>query len=119
MVRSWADFTPQHNFRTKLDVIDGRITYVTENDIALTVRSFVGSIVDALGLSGDIKVYTEIGVFKLRQDLWVVTLHAMPIGVIEVKKPDILSNETALNHPNALGELYDFMKHLPNFYGVT
>ena len=112
-------FSEIKDFRTKLEVIDGRITYVTENDIALTVRSFVASIVDALGLSGDIKVYTEIGVFKLRPDLWVVTLHAMPIGVIEVKKPDILGNETALDHPNVLGELYDFMKHLPNFYGVS
>ena len=112
-------FSEIKDFRTKLEVIDGRITYVTENDIALTVRSFVGSIVDALGLSGDIKVYTEIGVFKLRPDLWVITLHATPIGVIEVKKPDILANETALDHPNVLGEIYDFMKHLPNFYGVS
>ena len=112
-------FSEIKDFRTKLEVINGQITYVTENDISLTVRSFVGSVVDALGLSGDIKVYTEIGVFKLRPDLWVITLHAMPIGVIEVKKPDILANETALDHPNVLGELYDFMKHLPNFYGVS
>ena len=112
-------FREIENFPTDLQVINGQITYVTENDIALAVRSYVSSIVDALGLSGEISVYTEIGVFKLRPDLWVITLLAMPIGVIEVKKPDILPSESALNHPNVLGELYDFMKHLPNFYGVS
>jgi hypothetical protein len=112
-------FREIEKFSTKLEVIDGCISYVTENDVALTVRSFVSSIVDALGLSDQVKIFTEIGVFKLRPDLWVISLHAMPIGIIEVKKPDLLESETALEHPNVLGELYDFIKHLPNFYGVS
>jgi hypothetical protein len=112
-------FREIENFPTKLEVIDGCIYYVTENDVASTVRSFVCSIVDALGLSDQVKVYTEIGVFKLRPDFLVITLRAMPIGIIGVKSPDLLGSETALEHPNVLGELYDFIKHLPNFYGVS
>lgn len=43
----------------------------------------------------------------------------MPVGVVEVKKPDKSGqNFLALEHPNVLGELYDFMNHLPNFYGI-
>ena len=94
-------FSEIEHLKTDLKVINGCLNYVTENDIAATVRSLLGSIIDALGLNDDVEVYTKAGVFKLRPDLWVVTLHAMPIGVIEVKKPDLPSSRsTALDHPN-------------------
>ena len=145
--------------RTNLRTVDGRIEYSTENDIAVKVGSFIETLVDALRLTGEVKVSSEVGVFKLRPDLWVISRQTMPIGFIEVKKPDIVHKESddeddendevtedhapkrrpscllqkdeedsnddeeqtyisAMEHPNVLGELYDFMKHLPNFYGV-
>lgn len=97
----------------------GRIVYSSENDIAGVVKQFVTAIILALDLEDDVEVHSEIGTFNIRPDLWVVTIHGIPVGIIEVKKPDIPGGVVALDHPNVLGELFDFMKHLPNFYGVT
>lgn len=46
-------------------------------------------------------------------------MRGVPVGVIAVKKRDIKGKGKGMSHPNVLGELYDFMRHLPNFYGVT
>ena len=43
----------------------------------------------------------------------------LPIGAIGVKKQYIDNGVKGLEHPNVLGELFDFMEHLPNYYGIT
>jgi len=58
-----------------------------------------------MGLSADIKVYTEIDIFKVCSNLWVNTQHVLPISVVDVKKPDLLEDETALDHSNVLREI--------------
>lgn len=104
---------------TDIRVVDGVVRYATENDIAIKVCEYLRSILDGLGLAGHVEVYTEIGIFNVRPDLWVVTLLGAPIGVVEVKKPDLIGKQPCLNHPNVLGELYDFMSRLESFYGIT
>lgn len=42
------------------------------------------------------------------------------LAFVEVKMPGRIDQTiSGMDHPNVLGELYDFMQHLPNFYGVT
>ena len=77
------------------------------------------AIIIALDLEHEVEIHSNIGTFNVRPDLCVVTVHAIPVGVIEVKKPDIPAGVTGLSHPNALGELFHFMKHPPNLYGVA
>ena len=98
---------------------DGNLEYATENDIAGFVAMIIRALIEALKL--DAKVFSEVGTFAVRPDLWILTMQGAPIGVVEVKKPDVERKEdgkTILDEPTVLGELYDFMLQLPNFYGV-
>lgn len=107
------------DYRTRFDLRDGIVSYLTENDVAKLVERYLTSILDAMGLLDTVGVYSEVGTFKLQPDLWNITVRSIPVGVVEVKKPDKRGQKVlALEHPNVLGELYDFMKHLPNFYGT-
>jgi hypothetical protein len=56
----------------------------------------------------------EMGTFELRPDLWVLRVGGLPVGVVEVKKP----GKGVLEDEHVLGELYDYLLHLPNFYGA-
>ena len=107
------------DYRTRFDPRDGTVSYITENDVTKLVEKYLSNILDAMGLLDTVGVYSEMGTFKLRPDWWVITVRSLPVGVVEVKKPDKAGQTfLALEHPNVLGELYDFMKHLPNFYGT-
>lgn len=93
------------------------VPYASENDVAALVRTIVSDIANAIGV--EIKVYSEIAAFGVRPDLWVMFSNNLPIGVIEVKKPDLKTSKTdVLDEPTVLGEIYDFMMQLPNFYGT-
>lgn len=83
----------------------GRIVYSSENDIAGLVKSYILAIVGALGLGNSVELHSEIGTFQIRPDRWLVSVHGVPIGVVEVKKPDVPRKPAALFHPNVLGEL--------------
>ncbi|KAL3919272.1 MAG: hypothetical protein SGILL_003835 [Bacillariaceae sp.] len=97
----------------------GTIRFSSENDLAQEVKTLINRIIIALDLYDEAEVHSEVATFNIRQDLWVVTMRGVPVGVIEVKKPDIKGKVKGMSHPNVLGELYDFMRHLPNFYGVS
>lgn len=106
-------------YETLLLAVNGSMMYSTENDITMMVASFLRSVLDSLGLLEEVNVYSEIGVFRTRPDVWVVVIRGYPAGVIGVKKPDAKNQSPALDHPNVLGELHDFMCRLKNFYGIT
>lgn len=97
----------------------GELIYSSENDVAAFVKSYVSAVVEAIGLGDAVELHSEIGTFNVRPDLWVVSVTGVSVGVIEVKKPDVAGKPSAMSHPNVLGELYDFLKHLSNFYGVS
>lgn len=107
------------DYRTRFDLRDGVVSYITENEVAKLAERYLTSVLDAMGLLDTVGVYSKVGTFKLRPDLWIITVRSVPVGVVKVKIPDKRGqNFLALEHPNVLGELYDFMKHLPNFYGT-
>ena len=97
----------------------GELVYSSENDVAAHVKTFMSAVLQAMGLADAVELHSEIGTFNVRPDIWVVSIDGVPIGVIEVKKPDVPGKPSGMSHPNILGELYDFLKHLPNFYGVS
>jgi len=99
---------------------DGKVRYASENDVAVLVSGLVKDV--GLAMALDLDTFTEVGAFGLRPNVWVVTCSMIPVGVIEVKKPDEDQNdfdESILDKPTALGELYDFLMRLPNFYGMS
>jgi hypothetical protein len=114
-----ASFDVMKNILMFLTPTHGALSYGSENDIAGFVKTLVSRIMLGLDLS-ELEVHSELGTFNIRPDLWLITRGGVPIGVIEVKKPDVQGEKIlGLDHPNCLGELYDFMRHLPNFYGVS
>jgi hypothetical protein len=99
---------------------DGMVHYVTENDVADLVSGLVKDFSKAMGL--DFDTFKEVGAFGLRPDMWVVKWNMIPVGVIEVKKPDVSPKrlgQSILDKPTVLGELFDFQMQLPNFYGMS
>ena len=98
----------------------GSVFYASENDVAVLVSGLVKDI--GLAMALDLDTFTEVGAFGLRPDVWVVTCNMIPVGVIEVKKPDEDQKDfgkSILDKPTVLGELYDFQMMLPNFYGMS
>jgi hypothetical protein len=99
---------------------DGKVGYASENDVAVLVIGLVKDISIAMGLT--FETFTEVGAFGLRPDVWVVRWNMIPVGVIEVKKPDKYPKDVGqsiLDKETVLGELYDFQMQLPNFYGIS
>ena len=102
-----------------LQTVQGYVTYASENDVATRVHSVVFNVLAALGFADVASVHSEVATFNIRADIFVVEVRGIPIGVIEIRKPDKDLKVVGMQHPNILGELYDFMEHLPNFYGVS
>jgi hypothetical protein len=88
------------------------LEWSSESDICRYVTAFLEEVAAELNLP--LKFRGEVGFFNLRPDISVIKAFGIPVGVVEVKKPgeDILSNGAVL------GELYDYMKQIVNFYGL-
>jgi hypothetical protein len=98
---------------------DAPIWYLTEIDIAGLVVVVLRSVLSSFGLGKYASVFTEVGIFHIRPDVLVVTAQGVPVGVVQVKKPDASRQPPALNHANVLGELNDLMARLKSFYGIS
>jgi hypothetical protein len=88
------------------------LTYRSEEDIVHCVRNFVASIIAALGLNLDLG--GEIGIKHIRPDICALLINSHLVGVIEVKLP----GEGILLKPTVVGELYDQMMLVSEFYGT-
>ena len=84
----------------------------SESDIGGFVTLVLEEVARELNLPLEFR--TKVGFFKLRPEITVVKAYGVPVGVVAVKRPTkgILDNRTVL------GELYDYMKQVVNFYGL-
>jgi hypothetical protein len=95
-------------------LLDGR--FASENDVATYVRLFLLDIIKGLGLELD--VVSELQVFSVRPDMWVISREqGTPLAAVEVKKPSSKGGINIFNNELILGELFDQMKQIQNFYG--
>ena len=98
-------------------------SFATEADVAMFVRLFINDLISALSL--DVMLVSELQVYSVRPDLWVVSkTDGTPIGAIEVKKPvpygkqeEKEEKEDIFNNKLVHGELFDQMKQIQQFYG--
>jgi hypothetical protein len=90
------------------------LQYSTEHDIAHHIQSLLTVVAKLLGL--ELHVTSELNVFQVRADLWILTILGVPVGAVEVKKPG-KRRIGVMSHQRVLGELYDQMLQLSNFYG--
>ena len=88
------------------------LQWSSESDVCSYVSMFLKEVACELNLPLEFRA--EVGFFKLRPDITVVKAFGIPVGVIEVKKP----KSGILDNAKVLGELYDYMKQIVNFYGL-
>jgi hypothetical protein len=86
----------------------------TESDIHGFVKDTLVDAIFAAGLMDHVQCFNELSVFELRADIWVVTSKMVPIGVVEVKKPD----EGIMASERVHGQIYDYMLRLQSFFGL-
>jgi hypothetical protein len=65
-------------------------------------------------LSDHLRFSSDLSVFGLAPDVWVMTVRGRPVGVVEVKKPGC----GILDDPIVAGQMYDCLKRLRTFDGL-
>ena len=85
-----------------------------EHSIQTHAINVLKDVIYELGLNHAVRMVPEVETFKLRPDAWVMTVHGVPIGVVEVKNP----GDKAMTDKRVIGELFDYMMVLPNFCGT-
>jgi hypothetical protein len=90
-------------------------SWSSEADIQSFVQDVISDALTSIGLEKKLICQKEMSVFKVRPDIWVVTIgKGIPVGVIEVKKPDEKIMSSELVH----GQIYDYMIRLQSFHGL-
>lgn len=95
-------------FNTKSELL-----YATEDCIKHFVMHVVSECVNAIKLGGVISILSEIEILGDRPDIWLIFSGNTPVGVIKVKKPG-----NFLNDSHILGQSFDYLNILANFYGI-
>lgn len=94
---------------------NNHLPWGSEKDIQTYVKEVIVSAIDAVGLKAELQCQEELSIFNVRPDIWIVTSnHGIPVGVIEVKKPD----DSIMKDPVVHGQIYDYMLRLQSFYGI-
>jgi hypothetical protein len=91
----------------------------SENSVAFFCQGVLLDLINALDIG--LSVASEMAVFNVRPDMWIIKdPHGLPIGAVEVKKPshDVEAATNLMDNQYVLGELYDSMCQLKNFYNV-
>eukprot|EP00301_Raphidiophrys_heterophryoidea_P008609 c13163_g1_i6.p1 GENE.c13163_g1_i6~~c13163_g1_i6.p1 ORF type:complete len:568 (-),score=120.21 c13163_g1_i6:171-1874(-) len=88
---------------------------VSESAVSQLVKCVIDDVLCYLGIDDKFWLAPEAQVFSIRPDYWVIAFNCTPVGVIEVKKP---WPEDILERPTVLGELFDYMIGLSNYFGV-
>jgi hypothetical protein len=93
--------------------LDQRLSWSSEWDVQRFVKDVFEEIVKILGLINKVKYLNELGIFRMRPDIWLFYANSIPFGVIEVKKPESKIMENNRVH----GQIYYYMKKLKYFFG--
>lgn len=94
---------------------NGELDWGSESDIQGFVKNVLQAAIRTLGLTGTIKCFNELSIFDLRPDIWLICSDGVPIGVVEVKKPD---KSDILRNEYVQGQLFDYMLRLKSFFGL-
>ena len=86
-----------------------------EDELANLVRLVIEDARNSLNLSGTLTIKSQIGLMKMRTDFWlIIDSNKMPIGVVEVKLPEIEKKKLDRIH----GQIFDYLVMLRAFYGL-
>jgi hypothetical protein len=101
-----------------------QLEWRSDKDVQGYVKLVLQDVLALAGLEGKVTCVNELGIQGIRTDVWVIMKPVIggvpiPIGVVEVKKPDRRnSNERALDQENVSGQIFDDLKRLQTFTGL-
>jgi len=90
-----------------------------ESDIQGYVKQVLKDVIAAAGLGSKVTCYNELSVVRERPDIWIVCRkpYGIPIGVVEIKKPDFKEADSIMESTLLHGQVYDYMWRLRYFSG--
>lgn len=94
------------------------LPWSTEGDIAKYVNTVLMDIINSLGMN-DLSLRVELQFHGMRPDLYILYQDGKPIGAVEVKLPMNRPRGSAMRDPNVFGQVYDYLQHLRNYYGIV
>ena len=92
-----------------------KLNWYTEDSIKSFCTLVLDDAIDALSLNQNLSVAPELSIFGERSDLWIMKNGAIPIGLVEVKRP---SEKDVMNHTWVFGQVHGYLQVLKNFYGI-
>ncbi|CAG8631081.1 8882_t:CDS:1, partial [Paraglomus occultum] len=92
----------------------GNFDYCSETSIANCVSVVLADIVYAMGREKELSFREEMPFRQQRPDIWVVSFHGLPVGIIEIKKP----SDKIMDSPQLGGQVFDYLTMLQSFYGI-
>ena len=95
-----------------------RNIWSTESDIQGLVKMALTDVIATTKMNDKIRLFNELSTFSIRPDICLILANGKPIGVCEVKKPNVKSDSSALDKPKLAGHILDYMIMLQNFHGI-
>ena len=71
--------------------------------------------IDCLSLNHSLYVAFELSIFGEKSDLWILKNDAVPICLIEIKRPGAID---LMNNTWLFGQVHGYLQVLKNFYAV-
>jgi hypothetical protein len=105
----WSEFVRSH-----LPFDGDQIPWQSHASLVMLMKNVFDDMLFECGLASKLWLMSEEGTFELRPGLWTVRCGAIAVGVIRILSP----KKGVLEDESVLGELYDYMQQLPNFYGT-
>ena len=91
-----------------------------ETSIQRLVTSVLTDVIRLAGLDDELICCEEYGLKSIRADIWIIRKKGIPIGVVEIKRPHTHPcDSNIIDNEKVLGQLYDYMKRLESFFGIS
>ena len=91
------------------------LDWFNEDSIKSFCRDVLKDAIGCLFLNQYLSVAPELSIMGERSDLWVLKRKAIPIGLVEVKRPGKID---VMNNNWVFGQVHGYLQVLKNFYGV-
>jgi hypothetical protein len=103
-------FLKQQNYQRNLE-------YASENDVAYHILNILTDAMRSLG-NLQFSLFSEISLFELRPDIYLVSTAGSPKGVVEVKKPNKTTGKRVLEEASSLNQIHAYLQMLRSFHSV-
>ena len=92
-----------------------QLVWQDEASIKSCCKDVLKVAIDCLSLNHSLYVAFELSIFGEKSDLWILKNDAVPIGLVEIKRP---AEKDVMNSTWLFGQVHGYLQVLKNFYGI-